>query len=268
MKRFQSLIIWLGIALLIFAWLPLLFFVWLIDRDPGRYRTGRVFRMLGAAISRVNPNWSVTIDGHHAIDDRHPYIIVSNHLSNADIPVISNLPWEMKWIAKKELFDLPLIGWMMRMAGDIPVARGHLRQRAEVFRLSKFYLDKNISVIFFPEGTRSRSGKMNRFNTGAFDLAIREGIPILPLVIDGSRDCLPKKSWVFNTKASVRLEVLKPVPATGYQKGDSAELTEKVRTLMLQKLADMRGESQENVDATFRRPRQDDAGQADWPEVV
>ena len=249
MNHVRSVLIWAAIAILILTWLPLLAIRRIFDRDPGLYSTGRLFRNLGTAISRVNPNWHITIQGAEDIDDRNPYIVVSNHVSNADIPLISNLPWEMKWIAKKELFDTPVIGWMMSMAGDIPVARGKLRQRVLVFKKSRYYLSKNISVMFFPEGTRSRSGKMNRFNTGAFDLAIREGLPILPLVIDGTRDCLPKKSWVFSHRADVRLEVLQPIPTDRYKKSESNELTQEVRSVMLHKLAEMRNVPVEEVDA-------------------
>ncbi|NBB77745.1 MAG: 1-acylglycerol-3-phosphate O-acyltransferase [Bacteroidetes bacterium] len=245
----RSVLIWAAIVVLILTWLPLLAIRRIFDRDPGRYATGRLFRKLGVAISRVNPNWHITIRGADDVNDRNPYIVVSNHVSNADIPLISNLPWEMKWIAKKELFDTPIIGWMMTMAGDIPVARGQLRQRVSVFKKSRYYLSRNISVMFFPEGTRSRSGKMNRFNTGAFDLAIREGLPILPLVIDGTRDCLPKKSWVFSHRAEVRLEVLQPITTNGYKKSESKELTQHVRSVMLRKLAEMRNLPVEEVDA-------------------
>jgi 1-acyl-sn-glycerol-3-phosphate acyltransferase len=249
MTHVRSVLIWAAIVVLILTWLPLLAIRRIFDRDPGRYATGRLFRKLGVAISRVNPNWHITIRGADDVNDRNPYIVVSNHVSNADIPLISNLPWEMKWIAKKELFDTPIIGWMMTMAGDIPVARGQLRQRVSVFKKSRYYLSRNISVMFFPEGTRSRSGKMNRFNTGAFDLAIREGLPILPLVIDGTRDCLPKKSWVFSHRAEVRLEVLQPITTNGYKKSESKELTQHVRSVMLRKLAEMRNLPVEEVDA-------------------
>src|SRR5690554_6733978 len=102
MQRIYSVLTWMGIILLIIFWLPLLFIRWLFDRDPAKYKTGRLFRKLGYAISRINPNWNIMLEGHENIDDRQPYIMVSNHLSNADIPVISNLPWEMKWIAKIE----------------------------------------------------------------------------------------------------------------------------------------------------------------------
>lgn len=253
MQRLVSVFIWIAVLVLILFWLPLLVVVRLFDRDPCRYQTGRMFRRLGMLISRINPNWKISIESEVEIDDRNPFVIVSNHMSNADIPVISNLPWEMKWVAKKELFDLPVVGWMMKLAGDIPVARGSLRETVAVFQKSKYYLDRKTSVIFFPEGTRSRSGKLTRFASGAFDLAIRENKPILPIVLDGTQGCLPKQSWVFENDVYVKLKILKPIPTDKYKKGDSAELMQKVRTQMAAQLAEWRETDVTEVDSAARR---------------
>lgn len=259
MQQLVSVFIWIAVVLLILLWLPMLALFRLFDRDPGLYKTGRMFRRLGKAISRVNPNWKITIEGFEKIDDRKPYIIVSNHMSNADIPVISNLPWEMKWVAKKELFDMPVVGWMMKLAGDIPVARGSKHQAVQVFQNCKYYLDRNTSVIFFPEGTRSRSGKLTRFASGAFDLAVRENIPILPLVLDGTQGCLPKKSWIFEKDVHVKLKVLDPISTIDYAKGESTLLMQNVRAMMAKELANWRGVDVTQVDyAADRRSKRDD----------
>ena len=251
-QKLFSVLIWTGIALLIAIWLPAMAIIRLFDRDPVRYRTGRFFRRLGSAISRVNPNWKITIEGADNIDDREPYIVVCNHLSNADIPLISNLPWEMKWIAKKELFELPVVGWMMKMAQDISVDRSSSNKRIGVFKECSFYLNNNCSVMFFPEGTRSRDGRMKRFSLGAFDLAIKKNISILPLVIDGTQDCLPKKDWVFTTNAYVKLKVLDPVSTVDITVDENKELMQSIRDDMLAQLSEWRGEPVPALDATSR----------------
>ena len=246
-QRIKSLLIWAGIVLLVLFWLPLLALIRLFDHNPVRYRTGKWFRKLGFLISKVNPTWNVEIEGGDDIDDRNPYVMVSNHLSNADIPVISNLPWEMKWIAKIELFGVPFVGWMMKMSGDISVDRSSSNKRIGVFKQCKYYLDRNISVIFFPEGTRSRSGKVNRFAIGAFDLAIREEKPILPIALDGTQDCLPKKSWIFKPDVHVRMKVLDPIPTAGLKKEDAVDLVEDVQRKIAAQIAEWRGVSVEDV---------------------
>jgi 1-acyl-sn-glycerol-3-phosphate acyltransferase len=254
MQQLKSILIWAAIITLIVLWVPLLAVRRIFDRDPTRYRTGRWFRRLGYAISRVNPNWNVQIEGHTDVNDRHPYVVVSNHLSNADIPVISNLPWEMKWIAKKELFGLPFAGWMMKMAGDIPVDRSSSTKRMGVFKKCSFYLRKNVSVMFFPEGTRSRTGKLNKFAPGAFDLAIRQQVPILPIVVDGTQSCLPKNTWVFEPDVYVRMKVLDPVSVEGLEKGDGKELMHQVRSMIASQLSEWRNQPLHEVDATVKAP--------------
>lgn len=260
MQYITSVLIWTGIVLLIFIWLPLLFFSRIFDRDPVKYRTGHLFRKMGLAISRINPNWQVTIDGHEKINDRNPYVVVSNHLSNADIPLISNLPWEMKWVAKKQLFNLPFLGWMMRLAGDIPVDRLSSNKKIAVFKKCKFYLDRNVSVIFFPEGTRSRTGKLNRFALGAFDLAIREKKPILPLALDGTQDCLPKQTWRFQPDVYIKLKVLDPIETTNLEPEDAPELLKTVRDAIALQLSEWRQEPTSEVDAMYRNQPDDGYG--------
>jgi 1-acyl-sn-glycerol-3-phosphate acyltransferase len=249
MQRIKSLLIWTLIAILVLIWLPLLALVRLVDRDPTRYRTGYLFRKLGLAMSRVNPFWNITIEGHEGIDDRTPYVIVSNHLSNADIPVISNLPWEMKWVAKRELFEIPFVGWMMKLAGDIPVDRGRNINKVSTFKKCIFYLRKNTSVIFFPEGTRSRDGRLNRFSRGAFELAIREQVPLLPLVIDGTHGCLPKNSWLFKPDVHAKLKILEPIPTKGFEADQVEELIDHVRDRMAEHLMQLRKSNRAEVDA-------------------
>jgi 1-acyl-sn-glycerol-3-phosphate acyltransferase len=252
MQRIKSLLIWILIAFLVLIWLPVLALVRLVDRDPVRYKTGYLFRKLGMAMSRVNPFWKITIEGYENIDDRAPYVIVSNHLSNADIPVISNLPWEIKWVAKRELFEIPIVGWMMKLAGDIPVDRGRNMSKISTFKKCIFYLRRNTSVIFFPEGTRSRDGRLNRFSRGAFELAIREQVPVLPLVIDGTHGCLPKNSWVFKPDVHAKLMVLDPVPTEGLEANQVEELIDKVRGVMTDHLMKLRGSDREAVDAMVK----------------
>lgn len=244
----KSLAIWIGIVILILIWLPLLAVSRLFDRDPARYRTGKLFRKLGKYISKINPNWQIVITGYENIDDRRPYVMVCNHLSQADIPLISNLPWEMKWVAKKELFDTPVIGWMMKLAGDISVDRKAPDRREQTFLQARHYLNHDCSVIFFPEGTRSRNGKLNRFKAGAFDLAIREKIPILPMVIDGTQNTLPKRSWKFGVAKHIKLKVLDPISTEGMQKSDIWELTNQVRQDILDQLSEWRNQEPENID--------------------
>lgn len=240
MKAVQSALTWAAIAGLVLLALPVLLVARLFDRTPARLRTGRAFRVIGSWSTRVNPAWHIQVGG---IDPRtlgHPYVVVSNHQSNADIPVISRLPWEMKWVAKKSLFDLPVMGWLMRLAGDIPVDRKDPESRATVLRRARAKIERGSSVMFFAEGTRSKDGRIKPFHDGAFRLAVEAGVPVLPLAIDGTRDALPKDGWKFD-RADIRLAVLPPVPTDGLTDADVPALRERVRGAIVEQLAAWRG---------------------------
>lgn len=233
----RSLWAWFVIALLTVLWLPLLAVVRLFDRDPAYYNTGRWFRRLGATMTRASLVWRVRVSGIQVENPRNPYIVVSNHQSHADIPVISRLPWDMKWVGKVELFKLPICGWLMQLASDIPVDRSSLRSRAKVLIEARKYLDKACSVMFFPEGTRSPDGRVYAFSDGPFRLAIKAQLPILPLAVDGTYDALPKHSWKFGDPATIQLKVLPPVETTGLKAGDTEALRKQIRGQIIEQIA-------------------------------
>src|SRR5688500_11145396 len=148
--------------------------------DPGRYVVGRLFRLAAVTAVAMNPLWRFRTSGPRLRDPRRPYVVVSNHESYADIFLISHLPWEMKWLSKVEIFKIPFMGWMMHMAGDIPVVRGNANSRANALDGMRDRLRKRVSVMIFPEGTRSPTDEMLPFRDGAFRLAVEEQAPILP----------------------------------------------------------------------------------------
>ncbi len=248
MSPARSIFIWLVFFLLILFWLPLLAVIRLFDRDPVVYRTGRWFRRLGVAITRVNPSWQVRLSGLPVENPRNPYVVVSNHQSFADIPILSNLPWEMKWVAKAGLFRVPVVGWMMAMAKDIRVDRSSARSGALAMLQARRTLEQKCSVIFFPEGTRSEDGRVRGFSDGPFHLAVRMGIPVLPIAVEGSYRCLPKKSWRFGKPEDIMVAVLAPVSTERYSESAVAGLREEVRGMIVRQIADWRGVSVSDVD--------------------
>ncbi|MEM1096048.1 MAG: lysophospholipid acyltransferase family protein [Bacteroidota bacterium] len=244
----RSVWVWTGSGLLILLWLPIMAISRLFERSP-YYRTGFLFRKLGHTMTMLNPLWTFERTGTIPSNPNNPYIVVSNHLSNADIPSISRLPWEMKWIGKKSLFDMPVAGWLMKLAGDIAVDRGDKRSRANVLIQGRKYLQENCSLMFFPEGTRSRDGRVLGFTDGAFRIAIKTKLPILPLAIDGTQNALPKNSWKFTSATQVRLHVFDPIPTDGLTAADAPELRERVRQQIIAQLAQWRGVAATQVDA-------------------
>lgn len=249
----RSLWMWVSTLSLILVWVPLLACIRLFDRDPLRIRTGSWFRRLGATVVRANPSWRIHLRGLEHIDPGRPYLVASNHQSMVDIPLLCLLPWEMKWIAKSELFRIPLVGWMMRMAGDIPLDR-RKRAGAQALLKAKATLQKGCSVMVFPEGTRSRDSRIHDFTEGAFALAIKAGVAVLPVAIDGSHDCLPKGGWKFGEPKDIHIRVLEPIETVGLSGKDVGDLRDRVRKTIVEEVAGLRGVPVELIDATMAHP--------------
>ncbi len=212
---------------------PLVFLVFCATApfDRGRYAAGRLFRWLGVATVRLNPLWRFETSGVMIRDPRRPYVAVSNHESYADIFLISHLPWEMKWLSKETMFRIPCFGWMMRMAGDISIKRGERSSTVAAMAAARDRLRKRVSVMIFPEGTRSRTDELLPFKDGAFRLALETGTPILPMVVAGTRNAMAKGTFKFQ-RARARVKVLEPIETQGMTLDHIAELRDRTRTLI------------------------------------
>jgi 1-acyl-sn-glycerol-3-phosphate acyltransferase len=238
-RLLRSAWIWAATAVLVLLWVIPMATIRLVDVEPRRLRTGRWFRRLGRVITRVNP-WRIHISGVENLDATEVYVIVSNHQSLADIPVISHLKLDTKWLAKAELFRLPFVGWMLRMAGDVPIERSDRRKGARAMLQCARYLRQRCSVVFFPEGTRSPDSQVLPFNEGPFQLAIREQIPILPLVVEGSGAALPRNSWIFGGTQDIHLQILEAVSVDGWNIQQVSALRDAVRQKIVDELNRLR----------------------------
>src|SRR5215211_7132986 len=194
-----SIWVWLLLVGCVVLWLPLMALVRLFTAasDKGRYTVGYLFRQIPVVVAALNPLWRFRTTGTMPADPRRPYVVVSNHESFVDILLISHLPWEMKWLSKAELFRIPVMGWMMWLVGDIPVKRGFGPSALEAMERCRQALSRRVSVMIFPEGTRSRTAELLPFKDGAFRLAIEAGVPILRLAVSVTSTALRKHDWRF-----------------------------------------------------------------------
>jgi len=245
---FRTLFVWAVFILLLFIWLPIVALFRLIDRDPLHYRCGRFYRSMSKPLVKLIPIWRLTFSGHRDIALRGPYVVVCNHQSLLDIPIIAYLGIEAKWIAKKELFRVPLLGWMMSLAGDISLDRSSARSGVQAMNKARKSLQGNYPVFFFPEGTRSRDGRVHNFSDGPFHLAIKCGALILPLAIDGANECIPKHSLRFGPPRDVYIHVFPLISTADLNLKQSTELQHKVRGIIIDKIAEWRKVSVEQVD--------------------
>lgn len=208
--------------------------------DPTQRRPGRWMRRLGRTSGALTPLWKFRIEGDPPGDIQHkPYVVVANHESVADPFLLSWLPWDMRWVAKEEVFKPPLTGWALRFGGDIPIRRHDGNSVRTMLAECARAIQAGISVMMFPEGTRSNHGELNPFKTGAFTLAIRTGVPVLPVAIAGTRRMRPKGSWWFG-KTLAGAKVLPPIPTRGLTEGDAEALATKTRAAIQAELPDMR----------------------------
>ena len=234
---------WLVLGIIVIVWVPLVFLVWMATApfDKGRYWPGFVFRRLCVLHQWLNPLWTFRTSGVEIDNPRNPYVVVSNHESFVDMLLISHLPWEMKWLSKESMFKIPLVGWLMTMSDDVKIIRGDKQSTVSAMKGCGDRLGKKVSVMLFPEGTRTRDGSLGEFKDGAFRLAVDHQVPILPLVVNGTRKALQAESWRMNvTSAEVR--VLAPIPTAGMCRDDVPALRDRVRGLIATEVAVMRSE--------------------------
>jgi 1-acyl-sn-glycerol-3-phosphate acyltransferase len=197
--------------------------------DRRRAISGRFVRDLGVLISKLNPMWDFQVHGE--LPDYLPSktVVVGNHVSNSDVFLLAHLPWEMKWLAKESLFFVPFVGWLIWLAGDVPVRRGTRGSVEQAMETLKKHLERGMPVFIFPEGTRSASGDLLPFKDGAFRLAIETGADVLPVAVAGTRNALPKHSWRFGF-ARGRVTVGEPIATTGMSLADLDQLKGRVRS--------------------------------------
>jgi len=242
MKRsILSLWSWFALGVIVIVWTPIVFLVWITTTpfDKGRYATGYTFRRLCVLHQWLNPMWKFKTSGQLPANKRNPYVMVSNHESFVDMLLLSHLKMEMKYLSKESILRIPLVGWMMKMSGDVSLLRGDRSSGAAALIVCEKWLKRKMSVLIFPEGTRSSDGEMRSFKDGAFVLAIRTQTPMLPVVVHGTRSALRKSDWrMGDTKAEVR--VLEIIETTGMTLDDVPALRERVRDAMIAEIAKMR----------------------------
>ena len=228
-RTLQNWWAWTETILVVIVGTPVVALIFAITApfDPGRYAAGRAFRLVGVVALRLNSLWHFHTRGSLA-DARRPYVVVANHESYADVFLISCFPWEMKWLSKDTMFKIPCMGWMMQMAGDVKLVRGNRDSAADAIVQCRDRLAKNVSVMIFPEGTRSRTWEMLPFKDGAFRLAIESGAPILPIAVAGTRYAMAKGTFRFLPARAIA-QLLEPISTTGMTLADIADLKQQTR---------------------------------------
>jgi 1-acyl-sn-glycerol-3-phosphate acyltransferase len=226
MKALISAFLWIVGSFLAFAAIlsSIFFAVVLFPFDKQRKMVHAQCFWLADAVMGLSPSWRLSITGLENIDRARTYVIISNHQSMADIIVMYKTRMQFKWIAKESLYRVPFISAFLLLGRHIMLSKCSRGRSKIVYKKVSQYLRDGMSVFFFPEGTRSETGKVGMFQNGAFKMAIKEQVPILPIFIDGTRNVIQKGSWLLNTKASGRMVVFPPIDTAGLGCKDLADI--------------------------------------------
>ena len=189
----------------------------------------------GRAIARLS-GVSVEVTGAEQLDRNRPFIFAANHQSQFDIFLLQGyLGLDFRWLAKKELFRIPIWGRSMRMTGYIPVDRSHGRAAMQSLEEAAARIAAGTSVIIFPEGTRSIDGRLQPFKSGTMLLAIKSKVPLVPVAIIGTHNILPKGK-LLATPGKVTIKIGAPIDTGNYTSRDKNELAARLRSALVSML--------------------------------
>jgi 1-acyl-sn-glycerol-3-phosphate acyltransferase len=215
-RRLQSILFYAFLVLSCFPLFAVALVIWAVSLpfDPN----GRVLHLYSCGWAQlyfwVNPMWRLKIAGRENLPWHGPAVLVANHESLADILVLFGLYRPFKWVSKASVFKVPLIGWNMKLNRYVALVRGSRESVMKMLRDCETWLDRGVPVLLFPEGTRSPDGSVQPFKDGAFHLAIKKKVPVIPIVLAGTARTLPKHGFVLREHADCRVQVLKAIPVS------------------------------------------------------
>lgn len=207
----------------------------LIDRDGSlQHWCARTWCRLIA----VTAGARVQVRGLENLPRNQACVVIANHQSYLDIPALwASLPLQFRIMAKRTLFYVPFMGWFLWRAGHIPVDRDNARSAIENVRRAIDKLKAGYSIVIFPEGTRSEDGTLQDFKSGGFKIAMKAGVPVVPVTITGTAHVLKKDSLVFHA-GRVEVIVDEPLDAATYNNRTLPELIARTRDCIASRLAE------------------------------
>src|SRR5881628_3947896 len=214
LRRALSLVFWVFLAVSSIVLFPVAVLIWVVTAPFDRRRAllHRYTCFWASLYTWLNPAWRVRVEGREKIRRGAAYVIVVNHQSLLDILVLFRLFVHFKWVSKIENFRVPFIGWNMSLNRYIKLRRGSRDSVARALHACERALAQGSSIMMFPEGTRSPDGRLKAFKPGAFVLAQRARVAILPILVEGTANALPKHGFVLRGRHAVGIRVLDEIP--------------------------------------------------------
>lgn len=200
--------------------------------SPGENKIHHIARIWAKTLLFLSSTRVKVIGAENVLAGK-PQIFMANHQSDFDIFIVLGfIPEQFRWIAKKELFKIPIFGKAMRNAGYVEIDRHNYEKALKSIDLAAAKIREGKSVMTFPEGTRSKDGTIKPFKQGMFHLAIKAGVPIVPVSIIGAGTIMPRRSLRINP-GKVTMVIDKPIDVSGYSVENRAELIERVRHVIV-----------------------------------
>jgi 1-acyl-sn-glycerol-3-phosphate acyltransferase len=238
-------LVFMPVLLLSTAFLGVLAVVLAVTLGP---RIGsRVCGVTWARLNALLTPMPVRVFGRQHVDPRQSYVVVSNHKSHYDVFVLYGwLGIDFRWVMKQELRKVPFLGVGCEKIGHIFIDRSNHQAAVAAIEEAKERIVDGTSVLFFPEGTRSRSGELGRFKKGAFRMALDLGLPLLPVTVLGTDKVLPAESRRLRPGRAT-LVIHEPIPIDGLEESDIPQLIDRVREIMLRALGETEAASTATV---------------------
>ena len=230
------MLVTVAVSSMVFFCLSLVLWVFTAPFDRNRKVLHRFTSYCLAFWAYIMPTWRIKVEGREKIRKDRVYVIVANHQSQLDIVMTALLFTHFKWISKAEILKVPFVGWQMALNKYIVLRRGYVNSIARMMEDCERALESGSSILLFPEGTRSDDGEIKPFKPGAFILAEKQKVPVLPVVIYGTLNALPKNSLMSLGVHQIRVKVLDEIPYEEYSKHSHEENQEQTRVLMAKHL--------------------------------
>ncbi len=222
MRTVLSIFMWVYWTICFHLCLLIVFIFFIITYPFDRFRKipNQALKLLAWLVIKPVPSWNCEFRGACADKINQPTLVVANHQSFLDIPLLYLLPWNMKWVFKKSMLKIPVLGWMIAMTGHIPINRESLRS-IQAMDLLIQPIENGIPGMIFPEGTRSADGSLQPFKRGAFLIAKKYNFQLLPVVLEGGQHAMPRGSWRFRHPATFVVSVLDPLNPSDYNNAEA-----------------------------------------------
>jgi 1-acyl-sn-glycerol-3-phosphate acyltransferase len=232
----SALLVTVGVAITAFMSFWAVIFSFFPNADDRVHKIAQLWGKLLLLICDTK----VEVIGKENFPYKNSHVLMANHQSDFDILIaLAHLPGQFRWLAKKELFNIPIFGTAMKSAGYISIDRQNREMALQNLEEAALRVRNGKSLMTFPEGTRSRDGEIKAFKQGSFFVAIKSGVPIIPITIIGSGQIMPKKSLRIRP-GKIRLIIDKPVETKKYTEENRRELIDKIRNIIIKNFDEWR----------------------------